>query len=382
MFLKKIVCFEFKRPFKLPFKSPHTSRTSADSIVVQLVFENGISGYGESAPRAYVTGEDCSTVVQIIEDVFTPPLFSHPITCLQDIEKLLNHLEQECLKRSESHYTSALGAIDIALLDALGKSQRLPVASYLGSIQKNIAPRSISLPLVPLDKIEGLFSRHRELDFKHLKILVGQDEKENLDRVLLLRKLFGKDVDLRLEANGRWNFDQAVSNLEMLINCNISAVEEPLPMGDIEGFHKLKKMFKLNIILDESMCSLSDAEAIIDAEACNVFNIKISKCGGLIRSKAIAEFAESRGIACYLGCHVGESEILGQAAKHFSITRPDLLYIEGYTMLLFEDLKEIEQKGIGWENFNEARNCQGLGLNQAKVKLRDEWLVPLAEFES
>jgi len=256
------------------------------------------------------------------------------------------------------------------------------VARYLGPIQKKIAPLSISLPLVPLDKIEGLFSRHRELGFKHIKILVGQDEKENLERVLLLRKLFGEDIDLRLEANGKWSFEQAVSNLETMIHCGISAVEEPLQAGDIEGFQNLKDMFKLKIILDESMCNLSDATAIIDAKACNVFNIKISKCGGLLRSKAISEFAEARGVSCYLGCHVGESEILGQAAKHFALTRPNLLYIEGYTTLLFENLKEIEQKGMGWGTINRVRNCQGLGLIQAKVELLDEWHVPLAEFES
>ncbi len=380
MHIKKIALFEFRRPFKLTFLSPHTSRTSAESVVVQLIFENGIAGYGESAPRDYVTGETCSTVADLVEKVFAPALLSHPITSAKDVHELLNSLEQECLERAFKHYNSALGAIDIALLDALGNAQKLPAADYLGPMRQKKAPLSISLPLVPLEKIEGLFAKYRNLDFKHIKIILSQNAEDNRKRVELVRNLLGGDVDLRVEANGKWTYEQAVSNLEKLMEYGISSVEEPLSIGDIKGFQKLKRLFDLNIIVDESMCSLSDATALIEAGACDVLNIKISKCGGLLRSKAISEFAEDRGLPCCIGCHVGESEILGQAARHLAPTMRNLRHIEGYTMLLFEDTQGMVTTETGWTRLENAKNCQGLGLTQVGTELRDKWFIPLAEF--
>ena len=121
MKIVKINVFQCNTTFKYPFHSPHIRRIKADSIVVEVQFENGISGYGESAPRPYVTGESCSSVVKTIKDHFAKLLFFHEINTLEDVEKILNILERECLDRNHIAYNSALGAIDIALLEALGK---------------------------------------------------------------------------------------------------------------------------------------------------------------------------------------------------------------------------------------------------------------------
>jgi len=134
MKIVKISLYQYDEPFKLGFHSPQTLRARAESIIVRLEFANGISGYGESTPRTYVTGEDHSTVVQIIQNFFSSILLSHEIHTIDDVEDVLNKLEIECLKRNILHYNSALGAIDIALLDSLGKLQKIPVTNFLGSI--------------------------------------------------------------------------------------------------------------------------------------------------------------------------------------------------------------------------------------------------------
>ena len=83
-----------------------------------------LPGFGESSPRLYVTGEDCLSVIDMIKESFSKILFSSQVNSLDDIKNILNELEKECIKKNKPNYTSALGAIDIALLDAFGKINR------------------------------------------------------------------------------------------------------------------------------------------------------------------------------------------------------------------------------------------------------------------
>ena len=351
MRIVKINLYKYDEPLKLEFHSTQTLRTSAESIIVQVEFENGILGYGESAPRTYVTGEDCSTVPLVIRSCFSSILFSHEITTIDNVDRLLNQLESECHHRNISHYNSALGAIDTALLDALARFQKLPVTNLLGSIVRKRAPYSISIPLLPLKSIQQLFFQLPKLDkVKYVKVLVGGVESENVERVGLVRSLFGDDVNIRVENNGKWTFQQAIGNIDRLQKFNITAVEQPLAKDDIEGLRRLRKATGIPIIVDESMCSLSDAKRLIEREACDILNIKISKCGGLLRSRRIAQFAKSQGIRCQLGAHVGETEILRDAGSAFALTTPNLVYFEGCSFSPFEDEWRSDQSEIKGNN--------------------------------
>ncbi|MBW1673616.1 MAG: hypothetical protein JRJ45_08210 [Deltaproteobacteria bacterium] len=378
MKIVKISLYQYNNPFKLGFHSPQTLRVCAESIIVRLEFENGISGYGESTPRTYVTGEDHSTVVQIIQNFFSSILLSHEIHTIDDVEDVLNKLEIECLKRNILHYNSALGAIDIALLDSLGKLQKIPVTNFLGSIVREKALYSISIPFLPLQKIKELFFQLPKSNVKYVKVLVGESESKNVKRVSSVRSLFGDHVDIRVEANGKWTAHQAISNLEKLEKFNITAVEQPVAKDDIQGLQRLKKVIGIPIIVDESMCNLSDAKKLIEKEACDILNIKISKCGGLLRSMEIAHFAQSQNISCQLGAHVGETEILSAAGKSFAFTIPNLIFFEGASFLLLEHSCSNNQFEIKNKREDEVSTF-GLGIKLTNQQLIMKHCVPIVE---
>jgi len=377
MKIVKISVKKYSKPFRFEYYSTQTFRTGAESVIVHLEFENGISGYGESIPMKYITGEDNSTVVQVIQDCFLPFLFSCGIATPAHIESLLDQLENECLKRGFFHYNSALGAIDVALLDALGASQGLPLINFLGPLVREEASYSISVPFLPLQKIQELMDQLPRSKIKMIKVLVGKDQRENIERVRLVRSFFGDTVDIRVENNGIWTLDEAVSNLERLKEFNISAAEQPLVKDDIEGLQSLRKVVGLPIVVDESMCSLTDARRLIEQGACDMLNIKISKCGGLLRSKQIARYAQSHNIPCQIGAHVGETEILRSAGKSFALTTPNLVFFEGASALLFEDTWQ----NAGFEiTSKDALSGTGLGLQPAGLHSILNHCSPLVEF--
>lgn len=365
MKIEKISIRRYEKPFRFEFHSTQTFRTGAESVILQLEFENGISGYGESTPMKYITGETSSTVVEVIQECFSPILLSQEMTAADDIEPLLDELERECLKHHRLYYNTALGAVDIALLDALGKNRGLPLTHFLGPIVRESAPYSVSVPFLPLQKIRKLFYQLPEERVKYVKVLVGKDENENAERVGLVRSLFGDNVDIRVENNGVWTLDEATSNLERLKEFHVSAAEQPLVKDDIEGLQRLRKVIGIPIVVDESMCSLTDARQLIEKGACDIINIKISKCGGLLRSKRIAQLAQSYNVQCQMGAHVGETEILRSAGESFALTTPNLVFFEGASFLLLEDT---------WQNacfeIKSRDDLSGFGLGIEPSSLR------------
>ena len=364
----KINISQCDTPFKFAFHSPHTVRIQSDSIVVELQFDNDISGYGESAPRSYVTGETSSAVTDTIQDIFSTTLFCSEINSINDVKRTLDALERKFRDRNLNSYNSALGAIDIALLDAMGKLEGVPLHHYLGPIVKENMTSSLSIPFLHESIIMELYPELKRLEVDSLKIVMGEVERDNIERVMMIRALFGDRIDIRIEANGKWSVEQALSHIEELKRFNISGVEQPVAVGDIGGLQEIRRRTGIPVIVDESMCNLSDAEKLIEAKACDIINIKISKCGGLLKSKEIRDFAESKKIPCQVGAHVGETDILGRAGRYFAETTRNLFCFEGFSHLLFED---------SWEEHFQKRSSSkerslnsGLGVGSAKQRLK------------
>ena len=97
------------------------------------------------------------------------------------------------------------------------------------------------------------------------------------------------------------------------------------------------------MIVDESLVSLADAQALLAVQACDIFNIKISKCGGLLRSRAIAQLASEAGIDCQVGTHVGETDILGAAGWKLAQSIPNFDCYGGGSEVLFSNLTNAKR---------------------------------------
>ena len=367
MKISSIHVHQATKPFDISFHSGQAFRTKSESVILRVGYDNGMFSYGESAPRAYVTGETLASVAGLIRDSFAHLLLHQEIGKLEDVESILNDLDDFGLQRNLKPYLSTLGAVDIALLDGLGKCEKKPIAAYLGPLLNSPTAYSLSVPLLPSELIRRLFLRFRHYPFSHVKAIVGDDLAWNADRLGLLRSLFGERVDIRIEVNGKWNFEQAVANVKELNKFRISAVEQPLPAHDIEGLRRFREETGMRVVADESFCTLLDAKNLIESQACDILNIKISKCGGLLRSKALADFAYSAHVPCQLGAHVGETEILTTAGRHFAATT-NLLWIDGgYSFLLFGDGGD-EGKGPGEKRLAGP----GLGLHPSDEEGRNQ----------
>jgi len=363
--ITRITVFHCDTPFKKGFQSPHLLRLSAESIIIQIRFDNDISGYGESAPRLYVTGETIASVAALIRDHFSRLLLGQEITSVNDIERTLCSLEDECRTHDIASYLSALGAVDIALLNALSKNLQISVSALLGPIVTDTITYTLPIPILPVYVIRELLRYLAEIKFSSIKVLMEESVARNRERIELVRSLFGTGAKISVEANGKWTRAQAMENLKTLKEFDIVAVEQPVPSGDVEGLKKIRESTGIPVIVDESMCTLSDAQLLIDSGACDMLNIKVSKCGGLLKSKRIADFALSRGVDFQLGTHVGETNILHRAGQALALVSSNVTHFEGFSSFLFEDERSEDglMKDMKGYDFAEA----GIANHSLKV---------------
>jgi len=360
MKLSKLQLVEYRKPFKVGFHSPQIHRRTAESILVKMTFADGGCGYGECAPRPYVTGETCQSVIAAIGHHAAPLLFANTVETLDHLAQLLGEIETQCRDATRHACLSALTAIELGLLDALGRRTRKPIGDIIGRPPSRQPHRSISIPFLPTDSIQALFERLKPvISIDAVKILMKSDLQENIRRVAFIRTMVGAEMPLRIEANGKWSFDEALAHIEALAPYGVVAVEEPLQAAQPRHLHQLREKTGIDIILDESVCSLEDARKMTAAQACDGFNLKLSKCGGLLRLMALADFAQRNHLKCQLGTHVGEGPVLDAAGWYAAASHAIFYHYEGYSSLLFLDLNHDPQ---GWRMLAAPPSFEGHGL--------------------
>jgi muconate cycloisomerase len=135
---------------------------------------------------------------------------------------------------------------------------------------------------------------------------------------------------------------------------------------------------------DESLTGLGSARRLAGLGAPLMFNVRLAKCGGFLRSLAIVELARKKKLGWQLGCLVGETGILSMAGRHFAAATADYRWLEGSygPYFLKHDVvrgrvgfglrgraKLVEGRGLGLELHNRAikRFC----LQSSETEVRD-----------
>jgi muconate cycloisomerase len=316
--ISQIEVFKTDLPFKRSFRHSLKTRHASDSVFVKVSLDNGICGFGESLPRSYVTGNTRDSVFgelaahakSLIGTGFGDgPDAAAPAKDLGSIKG-----ESRC-------------ALEIALLDALGKTLSRPVSAFLGDVvnKEFIYSIVISGGSVPAALAVSIFAKFNGYKFMKVKVGSGNDAA----RVGACRRVMPHS-DIRVDANGAWDSAQSALNaIEALRRFRISCIEQPTPKGDMDALQEVADFCAEPVMADESLCTASDALELAQSRACDMFNVRLSKCGGIFNSLDIIAIARRNGIAYQIGCLVGESGVLSAAARHMAAVVPEIAYFEG-----------------------------------------------------
>jgi muconate cycloisomerase len=188
-------------------------------------------------------------------------------------------------------------------------------------------------------------------------------------------------MDLRVDANEAWAPDQVVARIRELEPFGITSVEQPVAHEHVAVLAEVRRQVRTPIMHDESLCSRIDAEDSVARGTCDLFNLRLSKCGGFIPSLRLAQFARQHGLGCQLGCQVGETVLLSAAGRHFASSVRDLRYLEGsYDRRLVKESLGRSDLTFGYGGWAPALTGPGLGVDLdesalQRVTLRKEVLL-------
>jgi len=356
MIVKKLDIWHLKLGFQSPIKHNLATHEGSDNIVLRVTTGDGITGYGEGVPRAFVTGEVLSDSLFFLREVLGPAILAGDFHSPQALLKSLGHLYQHA---QAQRHPAAFCALETALLDAAGRTWDMPVAELIGPKLRTSLEYSAVIPMMSPEQMRHLFLLVKMNHMRFVKLKVGTDS--DLETLRLARDELGYDVDIRVDANSAWTPSEAIARLKEMQPYRISAVEQPVAKADFAGLKQVSEAVQIPVIADESLCNEDDAKSLIDLKACRVFNIRLSKCGGLGAATRIRQMAEAAGILCQLGCHVGETSILSAAGRHFALTVPQLSYAEGsFSPYLL--VRDVVSQPVAFNGGGMAYELPGPGL--------------------
>ena len=362
MRIKRLDAYRFPVPFKVVFRHASASRSEAANVIVAACGPRGIAGYGEGCPRQYVTGETVESAAAFVR--------KHSASIADDVRDIAE-LRQWMQAHGDAidANPAAFCAIEIAVLDWLGKVQGCPIEDLLGIPRLGGAFRySAVLGDSELAGFERQAAQYLDMGFRDFKVKVSGDADRDRRKLAALARSGAPALRVRLDANNLWaEAGEAIRYLKAL-DASVFAIEEPLAAGDFAGCSAIAAESGARIILDESLARIDQLQAL-EGRTAWIANLRVSKMGGILRSLAFAKEAARCGIGLIVGAQVGETSILTRAALAvMNPHRESLIAAEGAfgTLLLARDLTHpsLQFGHAGKLNAERALNpsAPGLGL--------------------
>ncbi|MBX7103354.1 MAG: dipeptide epimerase [Gemmataceae bacterium] len=339
-------------PLKRAVRHASHVRTTTENIVVQCELSDGSIGWGEGVPREYVTGESADSAIDLLA---AADLVRQCPDC-PDFAAAVRLAEAIALPAVPGDDRGCQGnaarcALELAVLDAFGRAFGENFSAVVTVATPNL------LKFVPEVRYSGVITSSRGLKlriasfgyrltgFRQMKVKVGIAGYDDPTRLKTIRRWAGHGMGVRVDANEAWSPDECAGRIAALEQVGLECVEQPVPHEAVSSLAEVRKSTTVPIMLDESLCSMTDAGRAIDGGWCDRFNLRLSKCGGFIPCLRLAQRAEQAGLSYQLGCQVGESAILSAAGRHFACNVRGLTAIEGSfdrhlmgETLAFEDL--------------------------------------------
>lgn len=340
--IESVTVYQLRIPFHQAFRHALQHREASDAVIVKVTDSDGRSGFGESLPRSYVTGETIESMIARIREHLAPQIFSQSFAPGWETFEYLQAAMLEWAKPDGKTsnllaWNAAFCAIELALLDWSLRADYCALADLLPPARYEVVYSGVISADAPNDAA-ALAKRMARFGIRQIKVKVGTpDDAARLEAV---RKAVGNGIELRADANGTWQAGEAIEQLQQLARFKLQAIEQPVGAADLGGMKRVRDESGIPVMADESLVTLDQARRLIEIGACDYFNVRLSKNGGIAGSLAIAKLAQEAGIKMQVGAQVGETGILSAAARTFAAHLPALAFAEGSfgTWLLAEDV--------------------------------------------
>jgi L-Ala-D/L-Glu epimerase len=339
MSIRALKLFKVAVPLKKVIRHASYERSVSENLVVRVTLSDGFVGHGEGVPRSYVTGETLESTFAALESQDWSRVIGRPSSFAEVVERLagLTLPEIESDPRGMAG-NAARCALELAVLDAYGRRFQESVGRAIelartGDVELFPVPRrvrysgAITAESARAERISAI--KMRIYNFQQVKVKVGAEGQDDGRRLGRMRRILGRRMDIRLDANEAWPASELIDRVSPLLRYRPSALEQPVPHAEVAALAELRPRLGVPVMLDESLCGYPDAEVAVRDRTADLLNVRLSKCGGIFPTLRIIGLAARSGLGIQLGCHPGETSLLSAAGRHVASRVAGLRFVEG-----------------------------------------------------
>lgn len=297
-------------------------------VFVRVETAGGLVGWGEA------TLEGREGAVEGAIDDFRRILVGHDAGRIRELVHLMT---RHGYWESGPVISSAVGGVEIALWDVLGKALQQPVHALLGGAMRERMPVYSNAWYFGSDSPEDFAACARETTaagYTALKFdpfgtaeftMSAAELDDAIARVTAVREAVGPRVSLLIEGHGRFGVETAIRAGHALAPLGIAFFEEPVVPGDVAALARVARAVPVPIAAGERSYDLADCRRVIDAGAA-VLQPDVIHVGGILRTLEVAAIANAASVA--VAPHNASGPIATAATLQVSALVPNLLIQE------------------------------------------------------
>ena len=291
MKISKIIPYVLNEDLEKEFFFSQWEYSNRKICIVKIICDDGIVGWGEAYGPAPVVKESINYIKQNI--IGMNPLESDVIW-----STLFRRVHD--YGRS-GVFVSAISAIDIALWDIKGKYYKLPVSTILGgSYREKIRPYATGLYFSDSKTLtDDLCNEALEYvneGFKSIKMKVGLNLKDDIANVKAVRNAIGPDIELMIDSNHAYSYDEALKLSKKLEDQDIKWFEEPLSPEFYDQYSDFKSKSLIPVAAGECEYLRYGFQKLLDKNCVDFLQMDICSCGGLTEAKRISALSSTKGV--------------------------------------------------------------------------------------
>jgi D-arabinonate dehydratase/D-galactarolactone cycloisomerase len=299
---------------------------------------------------------------QIVERLLKPILIGENPLDIEVLWQRMYHLNR-LNGYSRGFMMEAISGVDIALWDLAGKILNQPVYQLLGgAFRKRLSTYASPIPIMEsmTDAIQIAEGFVRD-GFRAIKVKIGYpDIRTDVELVRMIRNCVGSDIDIMLDANGKYDAFTAMTVARRLENQDILWLEEPLPAEDVDGYVALKRSVDIPLAAGECESTAYNYREWIDRRAVDVIQPNLARTGGLTAARRTAFLADAHRIP--VSPHGVGAAVFLAATLHLSAAIPNFLTVE-YNRRPNPLRDDMAQEGFVFaDGFLQVPDGPGLGI--------------------
>lgn len=322
MRIAKVESFALAANLPVPLKISTLTFNQAYALLVKITTDDGLTGIGESMVRVAP-----AVTKSIIDEVLSPILLGRdPLA----IEALWQDMFRVMRTRGHNRgfWLEAIGGVDIALWDLMGKRLGQPVHRLLGGMSREkIEAYGSSIFIKPAREIENDVRDFLAKGFKAIKVKIGSGVQKDWETVRLVRQLVGPEVKLMVDANGAYDARTAIMLAKKLETLDIWWFEEPVPADDLPGYVKFSRSVNMAVAGGEAEFTVYGFRDLMAKEVLDIVQPDIARVGGFTGCRKIVALAEAYNLP--YAPHTGVSSAVTLAATiQMAAAAPNFLIYE------------------------------------------------------